>query len=336
MEALVSPARHPVEQVERGGLPRRVHVAEDFETDIERRWWMSGKLEAGSLPPGTGGGRACRSVLTHDFDDLLMASRQMYSAVIFNPVPGPPMGGKTRLAFRYRLKGTDRIRVQIYSLSNGYHRQLVLDGLPQESWQEATVDMTQARRPDGTGGALSRDERIDDIQFYVDPAGKVTIDDIVLYEAAEEEETRPFPKRVIFAAWFDTGAQGKEWPGSFELVPDAGNFWKAARAVAHPETGTPWIRIGLRGERSLAAATHLSFRYKLTGADRLRARLSNSRTGKTEAVEVAGLKNDQWAEASTAIETGELGSIDEVHLLLNEGAGLQIDDLLLFEPGAPQ
>jgi hypothetical protein len=46
------------------------------------------------------------------------------------------------------------------------HRQLTLTGLPQGQWQSATVDMIQARRPDGSGGALSEDERIDDVLLY--------------------------------------------------------------------------------------------------------------------------------------------------------------------------
>src|SRR5207253_1641391 len=107
---------------------------------------------------------------------------------IFNPVPGPPMGSNTRLTFKYWLKRTSDLRVQLYTLSKGYHRHLTLTGLPQEKWQEMTVDMTQARRPDGSGGPLSEDERIDDIQFYADPSAELLIDDIVLYDAAAKEE----------------------------------------------------------------------------------------------------------------------------------------------------
>src|SRR6186997_219715 len=118
---------------------------------------MSGKAETKNVPHGST--RACRGVLTHDFDDLLGDPRAMYTAVVFNPVPGPPMGPNTRLSFRYWLKGTGSLRVQIYSLTNGYHRHLVLTGLPQERWEAATVDMTQCRRPDGTGGPLAEDER---------------------------------------------------------------------------------------------------------------------------------------------------------------------------------
>src|SRR5262249_7233089 len=151
--SLVPPDRNPVTFVGQGGMPHRIHVAEDYDSDIERRWGMSGKAETRNVPAGSR--RACRGVLTHDFDDLLMVSRQMYTAVIFNPVPGPPMGKNPRLSFRYWIKGTDTLRIQIYSLTNGYHRHLVVKGLPQETWQAGTVDMSQARRPDGTGGPLS-------------------------------------------------------------------------------------------------------------------------------------------------------------------------------------
>jgi hypothetical protein len=332
MASLVSPASRPVTLVEQGGMPHRVHVAEDFDNDIERRWWMSGRPEIELLPAGSK--RACRSVLTHDFDDLLMVSRDMYSAVIFNPVPGPPMGNNTRLAFRYWLKGTNTIRVQIYSLSNGYHRHLVVKDLPQEQWRHATVDMTQARRADGTGGPLSEGERIDDIQFYLDPDAEVIIDDIVLYDAARDGEKRPFPKRMIFTGWFDTGAQGREWPGDFKLVADAGNFWRAAQSVENPDTGKPWLRVGLRGPRALAEKSTVAFRYRLRGTDAVEIRLVNSATGASRAATAKSLQQEAWADASVEFDTKEFPATDEIHVLLPKGAELVLDDLLLFEPGA--
>lgn len=331
MASLMSPASRPVTPVEQGGMPHRIHVAEDYDSDIERQWWMSGKPETEILPPGSK--RACRSVLTHDFDDLLMVSREMYSAVIFNPVPGPPMGKNTRLSFRYWLKGTDTIRVQLYSLSNGYHRHLVVKDLPQEQWRHATVDMTQARRADGTGGPLSEGERIDDIQFYVDADAEVVIDDIVLYEAAHGGEQRPFPKRIIFTGWFDTGAQGREWPGDFKLAADAGNFWRAAQSVENAATGKPWLRVGLRGQRALGEKLALSFRYRLKGADALELRLVNSATGASQSADARPLEQGAWTDATVDFDTKGLPSADEVHLLLPKGGELLLDDLLLFERG---
>jgi inosine-uridine nucleoside N-ribohydrolase len=262
----------------RGGFPRRVHVVENYETDIERRWWLAGKLETRNVPPGNR--RACRAVLTNDFDDSQGDKYAVYKAVIFNPVPGPPMGGHTRLAFRYHLTGTDALRFQIYTLSKGYHRQLSVKGLEQGRWAEATVDLTQARRPDGTGGPLSEDERIDDIQFYADAAAELVIDDIVLYDAAAgdaddegaggvAQKKQPFPRQIVFTGWFDTGRQGAgaEWPGDFEIVPHRPPLtWKAAKAVAAPDGKSQWVRVDLRGPRPLPAAARLRFRYYVSAA----------------------------------------------------------------------
>jgi purine nucleosidase len=329
--------------IPQGRMPNRVHCVEDFETDIEKRWWMSGKAEKADVPPGRG--RACRGVLTQDFDDLQGDTKTMYTAVVLNPVPGPPMGKNPRLSFRYRLKGTDTLRVQIYSLTNGYHRYLSLTNLPQDRWESATVDMTAVRRPDGTGGPLSENERIDDVQFYVDPRAELLIDDIVLHDAAGPDEKRPFPKNIHFTGLFDTGKQGKEWPGAFEIVDKQGYFWKAARSVDNPELGAPWIRLHLRGERPLGGATQLFFRYKLSGAESMRVRLVNRTVKDAHIVELKQLKKGEWAEAVVDFTAdGKRGDgsdgkprrgdkVDEIQFLLPKGAELLIDDVLLYEPG---
>jgi inosine-uridine nucleoside N-ribohydrolase len=329
--------------VERGLMPRRVHAIEDFETDIEKRWWMSGKLDTVNVPPGSR--RACRGILTQDFDDLMGDTRTMYTAVIFNPVPGPRMGPKTRLRFRYWLKGTDTLRVQIYSLSRGFHRYLSLKGLPQERWEEMTVDMTAARRPDGTGGPLAGNERIDDIQFYADPAAELLIDEIILYDAAVAGETRPFPSHALFTGWFDTGRQGKEWPGDFQIVekgtPASG---KAAESVPNADLGKPWIRLYLRGERPLGETTHLTFRYRLAGVDSLQVHLVNRTVKDHHLIDLKNLKKDEWAEATVDFTTASLrgdGSdatprkgdrVDEIWFVLPEDGRLLLEDLLLYEP----
>jgi inosine-uridine nucleoside N-ribohydrolase len=313
-------------------MPNRVHAFEDFETDIEKRWWMSGKAETADVPPGSK--RACRGVLTQDFDDLMGDLRTMYTAVIFNPVPGPPMGKQPRLRFRYKLHGTDTLRVQIYSLSKGYHRCLTLTGLPQDRWELGTVDMTAVRRPDGSGGPLAENERIDDIQFYVDPRAELLIDDIVLYDAPAAGEKRPFPERLLFTGWFDTGKQGKEWPGTFEIVEN-GYFWKAARSVPR-ESGEPWIRLHLRGQRPAGAATELFFRYRLQGADSLRVVLVNRSAKSQHTATLDRLEQGRWAEATASFpkdgpHAGD--GIDEIHFLLPRGAELLLDDVLLYAPG---
>jgi inosine-uridine nucleoside N-ribohydrolase len=323
--------------VPRGMMPNRVHAFEDFETDIEKRWWLSGRIETVNVPPGSK--RALRGVLTQDFDDRQGETKTLYTAIVFNPVPGPPMGKKPHIGFRYWLKGTDTMRVQLYSLTNGYHRCLTVKGLPQGQWQEGAVDMRKARKPDGKGGPLAEDERIDDIQFYVDPRAELLIDDIVLYDAALPDEKRPFPKRFLFTGLFDTGKQGKEWPGSFTIAPKQGYFWNAARSVAHPTLNVPWIQLDLRGERPIGDATHLFFRYKLEDADTLKVSLASPKLKTPVTTMLKDLKQGEWAEATIdwdAVAPGSLrngDSVREIQFVLPAGAQLLIDDVLLYEPG---
>jgi hypothetical protein len=315
--------------IEPGMFPAKVHVAEDYDTNIEKRWWMSGKAETKDVRPG--GVRAQRAVLTQDFDDLQGNMKTMDRAVVFNPVPGPPMGANTRLRFWYKLTGTDTIRVQLYSLTKGYHRYLSVSGLVQGKWAEGCVDMTQMRRPDGTGGPLSADERIDDIQFYIDPRAELLIDDVILYEAAAEGEKRPFPKRIVFTAWFDTGKQGKEWPGDFEIVNhDKPRTWKYAKSVKGPDDAQI-IRIGMRGSRKLDAATELNFKYKLTGAEGIHVELREK--GKVLQSALVPLSRDKWGDAHLSFKLTGKETADEILFRAPGGTELNVDDVLLFTPG---
>jgi inosine-uridine nucleoside N-ribohydrolase len=319
---------------ERGGFPNRVHAFEDFETDIEKRWWLAGRIETKNVPSGSE--RALRATLTQDFDDRQGEMKTLYTAVVFNPVPGPPMGKKPHLSFRYYLKGTDVLRVQIYSLTNGYHRCLMLRGLPEGEWREGNLDMRDARKPDGTGGPLSEDERIDDIQFYCDPRAEMLIDDIVLYDAADKSERRPFPTRILFTGWFDTGKQGKEWPGDFEIAPKEGYFWHAAKSVPDPkDEKKAWINIGLRGNRPLGDAPRLFFRYKLEGegdgAQNVDITLVGPKNPKGLSI-VPNLRKGEWGEASLDIEKVAKGdSAEAIVFRIPRAATLWIDDLLLYE-----
>lgn len=320
-------------------FPYRVHVIEDYETEIEKKWWLRGTPEEKNVPPSMSPAldntRCCRATATKDFDRKMGDASKSYKAVIFNPVPGPPMGDHTRLSFRYWLAGTDQIRVQIYSLSNGYHRRLLLKNLPQKEWQAMTVDMTRLRRPDGSGGPLSADERIDDIQFYISPDAELLIDDIVLYDAGRDGEKRPFPRRPIFTGWFDTGKQGQEWPGDFAIVPHQKPLtWDAARSVpGDPQTGHPWIRVSLRGLRPLGKQTRLRLRYHLTGADSFAVELANSKTGETWTDPVRQAKQDAWSETTRTFSTAAGKFADEIRFRLPaKEAQLQVDDLLLYEP----
>ena len=337
-----APAPNLAKPIPQGAIPLRVHVFEDYETEIEKRWWLRGAPVTTNLPASLSvslrNTRACRATPTKDFDDKMGDPAARYNAVIFNPVPGPPMGPRTRLSFRYWMKGTGTLRVQIYSLSKNYHRHLVIEGLPQGRWQSTTVDMTQARRPDGSGGPLAEDERIDDIQFYVTPETELLIDDIVLYEAAPEKEPEAFPRRIIFTGWFDTGKQGAEWPGNFDIVlHQKPRTWDAARSVPHPEGGLPWIRLQLRGPRALSAKNTLFFRYHLSAEAKLTVKLVNSKTGREHGARIPNSATQKWDDVAIAFPSPLLpgnqpAHVDEIHILLDRQADLLIDDVLLYEP----
>ncbi len=332
--------RNVSQPVESDGLPLRVHVFEDYETEIEKRWWLRGVTETNNLPPGSSDSvpnrRACRASLTRDFDDKMGDPTRAYKAVIFNPVPGPPMGANTRLSFRYWLSGTQTLRVQIYSLSKGCHRFLTLTNLPEQTWKSITVDMTRARRPDGSGGPLSEDERIDDIQFYIAAEAELVIDDIVLYEPGREEKAARFPKRLIFTGWFDTGKQGEghEWPGEFEIVQHEPPFtWKAAKSVSTSDNEESWIRVHLRGRRPLSALNRLRFRYRLNGAAELKASLADTASGKEWTAKVANPETGRWSLAGLDFPAGGTGfHADEIRFRTSRHAELKVDDLLLYEP----
>jgi dienelactone hydrolase len=325
MQNFSLPNTNPSEIRGSATLPARVHAVEDFETDIEQRWWMAGKLETENVPPGSR--RACRGTLANDFDDLMGDPAKLYTAVIFNPVPGPPMGKNTRLKFRYWLKGSDRLRVQLYSLSKGYHRHLTLNGLPQGSWQTGVVDMTAMRRPDGSGGPLSDGERIDDIQFYADASSELIIDDIVLYEAAGPDEARPFPSHVVFAAGFDTGRQGKDWPGDFEIVPhEPPRTWKAARSISDPSGEGSGLRISLRGRRPLLGGElYMRFSFRLTEGAWFEVALG---AGPWVRMPVS---MNSWNVCWGTIDRG-LAEVSEIRFRAPGKGVLWIDDLLLYEP----
>lgn len=329
--------------IKRQGLPNQVQVFEDVESDVEARWWLAGKAVTENLPPTQSASlpnrRVLRGALTRDFDGKQGDQSQVWRAVIFNPVPGPPMGENARLSFRCYLAGTDRLRVQIYSLSKGYHRHLWLTNLPQREWLSLTVNMRDARRPDGGGGSLEKDERIDDIQFYTDADAELLIDDIVLYDQAPADEREAFPRRLAFTGWFDTGAQGREWPGDFRIVlHQAPRTWDAAASVPKPGSDRQWLRISLRGQRPIAESMRLRLKYLTPVAGPLDVKIVDSTSGKQIATTIPDPQAGKWTEVSVPIDNrgGKLSTADEIQLDAPAGAELQVDDLLLYEPAAPK
>lgn len=321
--------------------PILVHVFEDYETDIEKRWWLRGVVVTNDLAPSLSlsvpNRHACRATETKDFDDKMGDPTKLWKAVIFNPVPGPPMGSSTRLHFRYKLQGTDTLRVQIYSLTKNFHRHLTLTNLVLGTWQTAAMDMTRARRPDGSGGPLSQDERIDDIQFYISPEADLWIDDIVLYERLHDFKRQRFPARIVFTGWFDTGQQGQghEWPGDFLIEKHSPpRTWKFARSVPDPQTNRPWIRLGLRGARPLSARDLLSFVYHVSAPGPIEIALEHSATAQRWTASLKAPVHGSWRIGSVQFDKIPQGALaDQISFRTGEGIELFLDNVLLYEPG---
>src|SRR5262249_38310318 len=148
----------------------------------------------------------------------------------------------------------------------------------------------------------------------------------------------PFPKRVLFTGWFDTGKQGQEWPGDFEIVPhEKPRTWKAARSVINAESGEPWILLFLRGKRQLRKVweNELFFRYHLTGADRLTIELREP--GASIKWNLTDLKKNAWFESMSGFHgTIKTPSVDEIRFLIPKGGRLLVDDILLYTPESQQ
>ena len=137
---------------------------------------------------------------------------------------------------------------------------------------------------------------------------------------------------MLFTGWFDTGKQGIEWPGDFEIVDhDKPRTWKAARSVPGPD-GNDWLRVRLRGPRRLGGHTLLTFKYHVTRTDAVQVELRDGKVTRGRPVTWMPERADSWSEATLTFQP--IGATaDEVRFALPKGTKLTIDDLLLYEPG---
>ena len=130
---------------------------------------------------------------------------------------------------------------------------------------------------------------------------------------------------------------GPRWPGDFKIVLHTKPLtWDAAEAVPHPKTGLPWLRIDMRGRRPLGALNRLRFKYQLQGAESIDVELFDRTSRQSIKTQAPKLTRGQWAQVSVDFKLDKSASArhaDEIRLLLKRGAKLQVDDLLLYEPG---
>jgi len=161
------------------------------------------------------------------------------------------------------------------------------------------------------------------------------IDDFFLYDDTPMDRSRPFPKRVLYTGLFDTGKQGKEWPGDFEIVAHGeADQWKYAKSIV--KDGKPELRLYLRGERAVRETVKVKFRYYVTGTEGMTVVLGNGTKKKTHRAELKELKMGEWSIGEVEFDGKQFGdgeTVDELRFELPNGAELRIDDVLVYEAG---
>jgi hypothetical protein len=262
-------------------FPHRIWAACDFEAPTPDYAWF-GPAQEKDIPKYSGN-KTAMEVAERPYGN--------FAAIMtgINPVPGPMMGKENFLYLRYRLRGATEATFQHFSLTTEDNNHIRLSGLTDGEWAEATMNFSRdARRNDGTPGVPFKEgERMDDLKIFVGKPkdGKeydLAIDDVIFFanDPALPAEPEPFPRRIIFLAAFDTGAdakvRAKYWPGEFEIAgkdAPAGAFWNVARAVPQKDAAGKWIRLELKPHRRVGEHTKLRFRYHVRGASKMTVQL---------------------------------------------------------------
>jgi hypothetical protein len=104
--------------------------------------------------------------------------------------PPRPVGAHTKLRFRYYLRGATSMTVQAFDLTDGDNRHIHMKGLKPDAWQWAILDLTRdAKRNDGRDTPLAAGHKLDDLFFFVKPAGErdvqLFVDEVTLFDAGK-------------------------------------------------------------------------------------------------------------------------------------------------------
>jgi hypothetical protein len=166
-------------------FPNRVILLAAFDTGEKEKYWPgdfqivdAGAQGDSAAPPGTWW-RAARSVSRSDGKGKWIR---------LGIVPPRPVGERTKLRFRYHLRGATSMIVQIFDVKAMDNRHIRLDGLKTGEWETVHLDFTRdSRRNDGSAGPFEAGSPVDDLFFFVDPQApeaQLHLDEVVLYDAA--------------------------------------------------------------------------------------------------------------------------------------------------------
>jgi hypothetical protein len=104
--------------------------------------------------------------------------------------PPRSVGEHTKLRFRYHLAGATEMTVQVFDATDQDNRHVHMKGLKENAWQWAILDFTKdAKRNDGKNTPFAAGHKVDDLFFFVKPAGdkdvQLFIDEVTLFDAGK-------------------------------------------------------------------------------------------------------------------------------------------------------
>jgi hypothetical protein len=161
--------------------PNRVIFLAGFDTGPKEKHWPGDFDLVETLPKGSYW-RAARAV---------SQKKSGRKWIRLQVEPSRPVGGHTKLRFRYYATGTQAITVQLFDATNQDNRSLRVAGLTSATWTTAYVDFTRdSRRNDGTPNSpLAAGHKVDDLFFLLDSPAQADadfyVDEVVLYDAPE-------------------------------------------------------------------------------------------------------------------------------------------------------
>jgi hypothetical protein len=312
-------------------FPHRIWAASDFEARLPDYAWF-GAPDVADIPVYPGNKTALRGEKAQDFAAVLVG---------MNPVPGPRMGAHNKVYFRYLLDGTSTAQVQHFNLSREDNHHIVVGGLSPGAWSELTLDFSaDSLRNDGSPGAMSVGDRMDDLKIFVGRHGdaaeyRILIDDVIFFDddPALPPEPEPFPRRIIYLAGFDTGEKEKYWRGDGELVADGlppGSAWRAMRAVPRKDGRGKLVSLLLDPWRRVGAHTKLRFKFHLRGTTSIIAQIFDATVQDNRHVRLDDLPQDVWTTRYVDFTRDGRRNDGTADVL---PAGNELDDIFFFTEG---
>jgi hypothetical protein len=171
-------ADDPALPPERELFPNRVLYLAAFDTGPKEKYWPGEfELAEKDLPPDSYW-RVAKAIPR-------AAGREKWLRLQIEPPR--PVGERTRLRFRYHLKGRAALTVQIFDATVQDNRHIRLADLKEGTWTTLYLDFSRdSRRNDGSPGTFAAGNKVDDLFFFLTPAGQeeldFLVDEVVLYD----------------------------------------------------------------------------------------------------------------------------------------------------------